>query len=104
MANMVEHPGDYRWSSYRCHAYGELNKLVTDHPLYFGLGEGCKSRQQSYRELFNTVLTKQELHEIRTASSFSMPLGNSQFKSQVELMLKRSIGFSSRGRPEKKKL
>ncbi len=28
MANMVEHPGDYRWSSYRCNAYGEINQLI----------------------------------------------------------------------------
>lgn len=100
MANMVEHPGDYRWSSYRCNAYGESNKLVADHSLYLGLGMNSQARQKSYRELFNTVLTKQVLHEIRTASDFSMPLGDNRFKLQVENALKRSIVFSKRGRPE----
>ncbi|WP_369808619.1 transposase, partial [Oleiphilus sp. HI0132] len=31
MANMVEHPADYRWSSYRCNAYGERSPLISAH-------------------------------------------------------------------------
>lgn len=30
-AAMVTHPRDYRWSSYRFHAYGEHNHLISDH-------------------------------------------------------------------------
>ncbi len=33
-AGMVNHPGEYPWSSYRHHADGELNRYVTDHALY----------------------------------------------------------------------
>ena len=45
-AGMVEHPGDYRWSSYRHNAYGEKNALITQHPLYErihldGIGRPC---------------------------------------------------------------
>ena len=38
-AGMVEHPGEYRWSSYRCNAQGSANALIRPHPLYT-VGQG----------------------------------------------------------------
>jgi putative transposase len=32
-ARMVAHPRDWRWSSYRAHALGAADPLVSDHPL-----------------------------------------------------------------------
>ncbi len=101
MANMVGHPGDYRWSSYRANAQGESNALVTGHAIYSGLGSDKESRLHNYRELFNTVLSKELVHDIRKAANFSMPLGNNRFKDQVEKTLGRSIGYADRGRPRK---
>jgi putative transposase len=42
-AGMVEHPGEYRWSSYSANADGESNVILTMHPLYKALGriKGC---------------------------------------------------------------
>lgn len=53
-ANMVPHPGEYRWSSYRSNALGDSNILLTPHPLYMGLGQDPLSREQAYRDLFIT--------------------------------------------------
>ena len=100
MACMVEHPGDYRWSSYRCNAYGELNRFITAHADYLALGQKGQERYSNYRDLFNTVLPQTLLHEIRNAASFSMPLGGNRFKQQIERTLNRSIGYAKRGRPE----
>ena len=36
-ANMVEHPREYRWSSYLSHAEGKLDKLIAEHALYVAL-------------------------------------------------------------------
>ena len=33
-ANMVEHPGDYPWSSYCHNAFGHKNQIITQHDLY----------------------------------------------------------------------
>ncbi len=101
MANMVGHPGDYRWSSYRANAQGENNSLVTGHAIYSGLGSDKEGRLHNYRELFNTVLSKELVHDIRKAANFSMPLGNNRFKDQIEKTLGRSIGYADRGRPRK---
>ena len=47
-ARMVAHPADYRWSSYRAHAHGTADALVSDHPLYHALGRGAAERQTAY--------------------------------------------------------
>ncbi len=101
MAKMVEHPGDYQWSSYRYHANGIYDKLLKDHSIYLNLALDKQSIRRNYRELFDTVLTKDLLHKIRVASDFSMPLGNARFKEQIEHILERSIGYQKRGRPKK---
>ena len=98
-AGMVSHPGDYRWSSYRHHAYGEKNKLVSDHDLYRRLGPGPDERHYHYRELFNSDLDNELLHSIRNAANFSMPLVNDRFKQQIEQTLGRRIGQAKRGKP-----
>lgn len=102
-ANMVEHPGDYKWSSYRWHAYGEIDPIITDHDLYRGLGASTKTRTKSYRTLFTTVLDQKLIHQIRKSTQFSMPLGNQYFKEQIEQTLGRTIGQSRRVRPQKVK-
>ena len=37
-AEMVDHPADYRWSSYRTNAQGEPDKVVKPHFMCEGLG------------------------------------------------------------------
>ena len=32
-ANMVDHPAEFKWSSYRCNAHGEANILISKHSL-----------------------------------------------------------------------
>ncbi len=49
-AGMVEHPAEYRWSSYRANAQGEADSLVQPHALYMALSEDLVSRQAAYRE------------------------------------------------------
>lgn len=44
-AGMVEHPAEYRWSSYRANAQGEPSVLRWPHPLYQALSrdEGLRA-------------------------------------------------------------
>ena len=48
-ANIVDGPADYKWSSYRHNAFGELDDCVKAHPLYEALGADAESRQVAYR-------------------------------------------------------
>lgn len=48
-ARMVAHPADYRWSSYRAHAHGAADALVSDRPLYHALGAAQQSAGRPIR-------------------------------------------------------
>ena len=97
-ACMVDHPGEYRWSSYHANAVGAADKRITRHDLYDALGQTAESRQYTYRELFTNALDKDIVHAIRASAQFSMPLGHSRFKEEIEQALKRKLGYAKRGR------
>ena len=50
-AGIVINPEEYRWSSYRFHAYSEPSAWLVPHPLYLALGKTPKERQAAYRAL-----------------------------------------------------
>ena len=66
-ANMVSHPGEYEWSSYRINAQGETSLLIEQHLLYLELGSTTEERNLAYRELFRDHMSAEALHEIRDA-------------------------------------
>ena len=86
-AGMTEHPGDYRWSSYRYHALGEPDPIITDHGLYLAIDVTPEMRQHYYRELFRTELDTRDVHDIRSTSALSKPLGNDRFRQEIEQVL-----------------
>lgn len=98
---MVEHSADYRWSSYHYNAGLRENSLVTPHPVYLGISPEKEKRTEHYRALFSAHMPREDIHKIREAAEFSMPLGNSRFKAEIEEMLQRKIGVAKRGRPRR---
>lgn len=102
-AGMVEHPADYPWSSYRANAYGEAESIVTAHPRFIALAKTAEAGRQAYRESFRVDLSAELLHQIRTAASFAVPLGNDLSKELVERALRWTTGRATRGRPPVRK-
>ncbi len=98
-AGMVARPGAYHWSSHQCNAWGNDDPVISNHPLYEQLDCDKQARLKRYRELFAIELNNKQLHCIRNAADFSMPLGNDRFKCEIELALSRKIGHARRGRP-----
>ena len=70
-ANMVEHPTQYRWSSYAANADGKPNSLVSPHSIYLSLGSSDCERQERYRALVQKGLDEDTLNEIRFATNRS---------------------------------
>jgi len=99
-AVMVANPADCRWLSYRCNAEGNPSIIVTAHDLFLAISPNAGERRRRYRELFCAESNDDEIKEIRSATTFSMPLGSERFKSDVEAMLGRTIEQPHRGRPE----
>jgi len=98
-AGMVEHPGDYRWSSYAANANGKGNPIVSQHPQYLQLGRDTSMRQYAYRELFRGALDTTQLHQLREALNQELVLGRENFKNRIEQMVQRQVRRGADGRP-----
>ena len=98
---MVEHPADYRWSSYRTNAQGEKNELVKPHFMYEELGSTETFRQASYRDLFRYNLEPGLIDEIRKATNGNFVLGHDRFKEEVRKALGMRVKPGKAGRPVK---
>lgn len=98
-AEMVSHPGEYKWSSYGTNAQGRADALLSPHPLYTALGTTAAERQHAYRELFRHHLDNDLLHEIREALNHELVLGRSYFKDKIEAMTQRQTRLGVPGRP-----
>jgi putative transposase len=98
-AGMVGHPSHYRWSSYRHHAGGSRSSIIEDLETFQRLAPTTSQRILYYRSLFHDDLDIHELEAARKAATFSMPLGDSCFKTKIEATLGRSIGHAKRGTP-----
>jgi len=100
-AEMVEHPAEYRWSSYRANAQGESNPLVVPHDLYLSLAGDPVSRQAAYRELFRHSLEPGLVDAIRKATNGNYVLGDTRFSDHIATMLGRRAKPGQSGRPKK---
>jgi putative transposase len=67
-AGIVASPADYRWSSYRAHAFGTTDPLITQHQRYRDLGATPSARQNVWQNLCAADLSAEELNRIRFAA------------------------------------
>lgn len=100
-ASMVHHPADYRWSSYRINAQGEISPLIQPHEIYQSLGLSDAERQASYRELFRFELEPGVVDTIRQATNGNFALGSGQFAAEIAAAIGRRVTPGQSGRPVK---
>jgi len=96
-ANMVNHPENYRWSSYHANAQGDYDSLVQPHQLYLALDKNVNIRQAAYRDLFRAHIDEKTLVEIRHATQKGWILGNDRFKDEIEHLVQRRTRPLPRG-------
>jgi len=102
-ADMVDHPAEYPWSSYRGNAMGKEIALLTSHFIYQQLGSTPKEQQQAYRALFHGRIAERTLEEIREATNKAWVLGYNRFKAEIELVTNRRVESSGWGGDRKSK-
>ncbi len=98
-ANMVVHPGEYKWSSYQQNAQASGDKFIDTHPICRTLGETGDERRYVYRELFQRHLDNDVVHQIRDALNHELVLGRSYFKDKIEEITNRQARLRKPGRP-----
>jgi len=82
-ARMVEHPRDYRWSSYRVNAEGEPDPLVRPHPAYPGVA--------NYGRLFDDALDPLVVDDIRKATNGGFAAGSIRPRRGRQMRKMRSV-------------
>lgn len=101
-AAMVQHPSEYRWSSYRTNAEGAPSSLIEPQDEYLRLGSTDEDRREAYQALFKAHIDSRRVEEIRNATNGNYALGNERFKEQIEDALKRRAIRKKAGRPFKR--
>tara|TARA_Y100000782_G_scaffold19407_1_gene20355 strand:+ start:16734 stop:17402 length:669 start_codon:yes stop_codon:yes gene_type:complete len=99
-ASMVEHPAEYRWSSYRVNAQGEASDIISPHPTYLALADDS-IRFEAYRDLFRYELDPGLVDELREATKGNLAFGSEKFKKQIEDAIGYSMEPRKIGRPSK---
>ena len=100
-AGMVANPAEYRWSSYAHHVGAKPDPLITDHSLYWTLGNTPFDREAAYKGLVEQALTTEEINILNEATLRGWALGSEQFKINIEKKTNRRIRPAKRGRPFK---
>ncbi len=99
--HLVTAPEDYRWSSYRHHIGLTVDSLITDHPLYWALGNTPFERQRAYRELCEQVLDERETTQLMQATLKGWVLGSDTYRDWASRTANRRVSPLPRGRPRK---
>lgn len=55
-AKMVDHPKEYKWSSFHYYAYGKEDPLITAAPSYLNLGNTAGLRRKNYLLMVEQIL------------------------------------------------
>ena len=100
-AKMAQYPGEYPWSSYRMHTFGEHNSLITKHGLYLAFGVTNEERQAAYRQFCALSLDQETLQQIRRATNKGWVLGSEDLRHAAEAQAQRPLRPLPRGRPRK---
>lgn len=90
-AGMVQHPRDYRWSSYRANAEMLHSSVVQPHEEYLALGATLEERCLAYRYHFRFELGPEDMKQIRFAAAGGYALGNPRFQAEIAAMVGRRV-------------
>jgi len=80
---MVRDPGNYRWSSYRAHAFGAPVKFWVAHDLYLALAPTPRARQLAWRGKIGEALDMETVAKIRHCTNTGLVLGTEEFMKQA---------------------
>jgi putative transposase len=100
-AGMVGHPAQYAWSSFRSHAEGALDDVITPHELVDRLGNGPVERRAAYRALFETDIDAETLKSIRDSIQHGWVLGSERFIASLATLGGRRPARLPPGRPRR---
>jgi len=98
-AGLVATPEEYRWSSCRHHVGLAADPALSDHPLYWALGNTPFERQAAYRNLLHQGVGSDWAIRLERALTGGWVLGSRTFVDQIAPLCRRRPQRSQAGRP-----
>ena len=100
-AGIVDAPENFDWSSYK-HLIGQkIDKLVTPHALYWGLGNTPFSREAAYAEFVSSGLSATIQKDLTESVLKGRVVGRPEFLKTLQKKTQRPILPQKAGRPFK---
>lgn len=96
-AEMVKEIHEYPWSSYHHNALGEVDQLITEHPLYLELAATKEERATRYKLMMDKMTLGKENQKITDATLRGEALGNENFQHWVCKQTDRAAILKSHG-------
>ena len=100
-ADLAAEAGHYPWSSFAHHIGVSLDPIVSDHSVFWGLGNTPFERQSVYRERFDQPLGGAIITTLMQATLHGWALGGPAFIEGLEKLTPRRAAPRRPGRPAK---
>ncbi|MES2069129.1 MAG: transposase [Pseudomonadota bacterium] len=102
-AGLAREPADYAWSSYLHHIGARHDAVITDHSLYWGMGNTPFQREAAYKDLLEQGVSSKDREALLHATEKGWLLGSAAFKLDMEKLTTRRVVPGKRGRPRLQK-
>jgi putative transposase len=102
-AALVGQASDYAWSSHGHYIGQKVDKLITPHPLVWGLGNTPFAREAKYAELVKGGISASQQVKLTDAALRGWALGDVDFVKELQDLTQRRVSKAAAGRPFKTK-
>ena len=100
-AGLAREPRDHPWSSARHHLGLANDPLVSEHALYWAMGNTPFEREAAHGRLLERGLSTEQTRALADAATKGWALGSDGFKAALEDHTRRRVRPGLRGRPRK---
>ena len=98
-ACMVGEAGEYPWSSHLHYIGQRVDKLLTPHPLIWGLGNTPFAREAAYAEMVQAGISMAQQQDLTTSTLTGWALGGTDFVADLQKRTERRLVKGKPGRP-----
>lgn len=98
---LATNAAQYPWSSCAHHVGSRVDPLITDHPLYWSLGNTPFEREAQYKALLEQELPPEQIALLNATLLKGWVLGDPGFQQSLAQQVNRRVAPAKRGRPRK---
>lgn len=103
-AGLVALCREYLWSSHAHYIGARTDPLITEHPLFWALGNTPFERDAAYKDLFGADISASDQAALTESALKGWPLGSDEFLLKLAAQTDRRLQAGKRGRPAAAKL